>query len=58
MAQKTASSDVLIVGTGVAGLYCALNLPLNRKITIIAKSDLEDCDSYLAQGGICMLRDD
>lgn len=51
-------TDVLIVGAGVAGLYCALNLPDNLNIIIITKGELEECDSYLAQGGICMLRDE
>ncbi len=50
--------DVVIVGAGVSGLYCALNLPKNLNITIITKSDLESSDSYLAQGGICVLKDD
>ena len=52
------NADVLIVGTGVAGLYCALSLPLSCNIIMISKSAFEDCDSYLAQGGICMLRND
>lgn len=51
-------TDVLIVGAGVAGLYCALNLPDTLNIIIITKGELEECDSYLAQGGICMLRDE
>lgn len=51
-------TDILIVGTGCAGLYCALNLPKDRQITMITKSDLESSDSFLAQGGICMLRDE
>jgi len=50
--------DVVIVGCGVAGLYCALNLNPNKKILIITKSKIEECDSFLAQGGICMLRND
>ena len=54
MSNKT---DILIVGSGVAGLYCALNLPLDKKVTVITKESLEECDSYLAQGGICMLKD-
>ena len=52
----TAKSDIIIVGCGVGGLYCALNLPSDKKITIITKAAVEDCDSYLAQGGICMLK--
>ncbi|MBQ8802876.1 MAG: L-aspartate oxidase [Tyzzerella sp.] len=51
-------TDILIVGSGCAGLYCALNLPQNKRITIITKSDAESNDSHLAQGGMCMLRDE
>ena len=50
-------TDILIVGSGCAGLYCALSLPRDKKITIITKSDVESCDSFLAQGGICVLKD-
>ena len=50
-------TDVLIVGAGVAGCYCALNLPPQRKVLMITKTDLESSDSMLAQGGICVLRD-
>lgn len=49
-------TDVLIVGSGCSGLYCALRLPREKKITIITKADLESSDSFLAQGGICVLR--
>ena len=52
------NADVVIVGTGVGGLFSALNLPADRKIIVITKSDLESSDSFLAQGGICVLRDD
>ena len=51
-------TDVLIVGSGCSGLYCALRLPREKKITIITKADLESSDSFLAQGGICVLHDD
>lgn len=49
-------TDILIVGSGCSGLYCALKLPRDRQITIITKSDLESSDSFLAQGGMCMLK--
>ncbi len=52
------NTDVLIVGCGVAGLYCALNLPKEKNILIITKDEAEKSDSFLAQGGICVLRDD
>lgn len=50
-------TDILIIGSGCAGLYCALNLPEDKKVTVITKSDFESSDSYLAQGGICVLKD-
>lgn len=50
-------ADILIVGTGVAGLYCALNFPKDKNILIITKASAEENDSYLAQGGICVLKD-
>lgn len=51
-------TDVLIVGCGCSGLYCALNLPRDKRILMITSSDAESSDSYLAQGGMCMLKDD
>lgn len=51
-------SDVVIVGTGVAGLFNALCLPRDKKIILISKSDFESSDSFLAQGGICVQRDE
>lgn len=50
--------DVIIVGSGVSGLFCALNLPRTMKICILSKEKLEASDSYLAQGGICILKDE
>lgn len=50
--------DVIIVGTGVAGLFAALHLPEDKRILIISKSTPEKSDSYLAQGGICMMQDE
>lgn len=51
-------ADILIVGSGCAGLYCALQLPKDKQIVIITKSAVESSDSFLAQGGMCMLRDE
>ena len=44
--------DVLIIGTGIAGLYTALNLREDIRILMITKNKFRDCNSYLAQGGI------
>ena len=51
-------TDILIVGCGVAGLYCALNLPKEKNIIIVTKNAAPKSDSFLAQGGICVLRDE
>lgn len=55
--MKEMKTDVVIVGTGVAGLFSALHLSGEKHITMITKSDAESSDSFLAQGGICVLRD-
>ncbi len=51
-------TDVLIVGCGVGGLFAALNLPKEKRVTIVTKDTAEKSDSFLAQGGICVLRDE
>ena len=51
------STDVLIVGTGASGLFAALHLPRNKKVLMITKDAVENSDSFLAQGGICVLHD-
>lgn len=56
--MKKISTDVVIVGTGVAGLFAALHLPEDKQILMITKEDLKGSDSYLAQGGICVLHDE
>lgn len=50
--------DVIVVGTGAAGLFCALNLPTDFDVLMITKDKLENSDSYLAQGGICCMSDE
>jgi len=49
--------DVIIVGSGVAGLYAALNLPQNLKVLVLSKKSLTLCNSALAQGGIAGVYD-
>lgn len=46
------SADVLIIGSGIAGLYAALNLDTSMKVTVITKTTIEKSNSWLAQGGI------
>ena len=47
--------DVVIAGCGVAGLYAALNLPTSTRVIMLSKGAVDECDSMLAQGGICVL---
>lgn len=50
--------DIVIVGTGAAGLYAALSLPENTNIHMVTKRAVDESDSYLAQGGISVLLDE
>lgn len=50
--------DIIIVGTGAAGLFSALCIPTHLQILMLTKDSLENSDSYLAQGGISTLRDE
>ena len=52
------TADILVVGTGAAGLFNALQLPEKYKVLVITKSEADQADSFLAQGGMCMLLDD
>ena len=51
-------TDIVIAGCGVGGLYCALNLPRDKKIIMVTKDDADRSDSFLAQGGICVLKNE
>ena len=57
MATASLQTDVFIAGSGAAGLFAALQLPRERSVLIITKDAVENSDSFLAQGGICVLRD-
>lgn len=48
--------DVILVGCGVAGCFAALHLPDDWNILMITKGNIEESDSFLAQGGICVLK--
>ena len=50
--------DVLIVGSGVSGIYCGLNLREDLNVLLVTKSKLEDTNTYLAQGGISTARNE
>lgn len=50
--MKKRYCDVVIVGTGIAGLYTALNIDSKYKVILITKDSISENNSNLAQGGI------
>lgn len=50
--------DVLIIGAGIAGLYTALSLPSNLKVLVLSKDEINNCNTYRAQGGIACVWDE
>ena len=49
--------DVLVIGSGAAGLSVALNLPKQARIAVISKGELKDGSTWYAQGGIAAVLD-
>ncbi|MDU4861801.1 MAG: L-aspartate oxidase [Terrisporobacter othiniensis] len=49
--------DVLVVGSGIAGLYCALNLRQDLDVMVVSKDKIDCTNTSLAQGGISVARD-
>ncbi|MFT0213152.1 L-aspartate oxidase [Pseudomonas sp. F1_0610] len=50
--------DVLIIGSGAAGLTAALNLPSELKVAVISKGDFANGSTYWAQGGVAAVLDE
>ena len=50
--------DVLIIGSGAAGLSLALHLPAHCKTALLSKGDLTQGSTYWAQGGMAAVLDD
>ena len=55
--QQTAGFDVLIIGSGAAGLTLALRLPDTCRIGLVAKGTLSEGSTLYAQGGISAVLD-
>ncbi|WP_373683328.1 L-aspartate oxidase [Acinetobacter sp. YH16032] len=55
---STHQFDVIIVGSGGAGLSLALSLPDHFNIAVLAKSHLKDASTYYAQGGVAAVLDE
>jgi L-aspartate oxidase len=50
--------DVIIIGSGLAGIWTALNLDKNLNILVLTKSRVWGCNSFYAQGGVTVARDE
>ena len=49
--------DVIIIGSGIAGVYTALEIPEDYNVVILTKETIEISNSVLAQGGIAVSLD-
>ena len=58
MAIQSGKYDVLILGSGVSGLYAALNLDSDINVLLCTKADLKLSNSSLAQGGVAAVLDE
>ncbi len=56
MTNRLKKPDIMIVGTGAAGLFCALHTPKETSVLMVTKEQAEESDSFLAQGGISTLK--
>ena len=56
--NKLIKYDVIIIGAGVAGLYAAAKLPKDKKVLVINKRETFKCNSFYAQGGVALARDE
>ena len=55
---KSYNFDVLIIGSGAAGLTAALNLPSDIQIAVVTKAEALSGSTLYAQGGIAAVLDD
>lgn len=51
------STDVLVIGSGAAGLTLALQLADNARVTVLSKAGLEEGCTLYAQGGVAAVLD-
>ena len=54
MEQLLSEYDVVIIGSGIAGLYTALKLDSNKSILVLSKDHIKNSNTNLAQGGIAV----
>jgi L-aspartate oxidase len=55
--MNTQSYDFLVIGSGLAGLTCALELGKQGRVLVASKVEASECNSFYAQGGIACVID-
>lgn len=50
--------DYIIVGAGIAGLYASLNIPADKKVLMLSKEPVWECNTFYAQGGVATAVDE
>ena len=55
--MKIIDCDYFVVGSGMSGLMSALHLSSAGRVVLVTKAKLSDCNTNLAQGGICCVAD-
>jgi len=58
MRTRTTDYDVLIIGSGAAGLTLALRLPADVSVAVLSKGPLNEGSSLYAQGGVSAVLED
>jgi L-aspartate oxidase len=49
--------DVIIIGSGIAGLNAANLLPTDKRVLVVSKANSWDCNTFYAQGGVAVATD-
>ena len=57
MTPSPVSTDLLIIGSGAAGLSLALRLADSARVVVLAKGPLSEGSTYYAQGGVSAVLD-
>ena len=55
--SRSFDTDVLVIGSGAAGLSLALSLPESVRVAVLSKGGVHDGSSWHAQGGIAAVLD-